>query len=340
MEENKLNEENIIKFSKSLNEPRWILNYRLKSFLEFKNKHHPKFGPDLKIDFNSYDYFINKEKNKCKLKKNVICCSINESFTKYPKLTRKYFNKLITGDTKYSSLNGACFNEGLFIYVPPHVKLKEPIVNILSDNVFERNLIIIDHDSEITYNDIKTEVSSINLGTTEIFVLENSVLNYNTSKDLNDEVYSLETKKIKISKNALLKQVNIIKGSKVSMEYPLVLLKGVNAKVDNTLISITKGDQIHDVGFKTYHLTPETISSNKSYLIASGNSESNYRGSLKMTKRKCDANVEIISEIKKDAKSDIVSKNEVDDLINLNYTASKNKSKIDITTLLGIYDII
>ena len=52
-----LNEHIVELISKKKNEPEWMLEYRLKSYRQFKNMKLQEWGPDLShIDFDDYTY--------------------------------------------------------------------------------------------------------------------------------------------------------------------------------------------------------------------------------------------------------------------------------------------
>ena len=53
----KLNKEFIEKVSKSKGEPKWMLEFRLKSFEKFLELDNPSFGPKLDIDFDKINYY-------------------------------------------------------------------------------------------------------------------------------------------------------------------------------------------------------------------------------------------------------------------------------------------
>ena len=55
----KLDEQFITELSKKKQEPKWMLDFRLKSFKEFLKQDNPSFGPDLKIDFDKILYYKN-----------------------------------------------------------------------------------------------------------------------------------------------------------------------------------------------------------------------------------------------------------------------------------------
>ena len=53
----KLDKKKIIEISTMKKEPKWMLDFRLKSFEKFKALSNPTFGPELKIDFDSINYY-------------------------------------------------------------------------------------------------------------------------------------------------------------------------------------------------------------------------------------------------------------------------------------------
>ena len=57
----KLTKEDIKKISSIKQEPTWMLEYRLKSYEAFKNSPNPNFGPKIDIDYNSINYYKQRE---------------------------------------------------------------------------------------------------------------------------------------------------------------------------------------------------------------------------------------------------------------------------------------
>jgi len=53
----KLTEKFIIDLSKSKKEPKWMLDFRLKSFAKFMELDNPDFGPEIKLDFETINYY-------------------------------------------------------------------------------------------------------------------------------------------------------------------------------------------------------------------------------------------------------------------------------------------
>ena len=58
----------------------------------------------------------------------VLFCDMDTAVREYPELVRKYFGKIIPpNDNKFAALNSAVWSGGSFIYVPPGVKVDQPL---------------------------------------------------------------------------------------------------------------------------------------------------------------------------------------------------------------------
>lgn len=89
----KLDKKKIREISKIKNEPKWMLEFRLKSFEKFKELSNPTFGPELKIDFDSINYY-KKESDKISNDWNDVREDIKDTFEKIglPEAEKKYLS--------------------------------------------------------------------------------------------------------------------------------------------------------------------------------------------------------------------------------------------------------
>ena len=75
----KLSKEFIIKLSKEKNEPKWMLDIRLKAYDEFLQLDNPKFGPIIDLDFDDIIYY-KKVNEKMENNWNKVNCKIKNTF--------------------------------------------------------------------------------------------------------------------------------------------------------------------------------------------------------------------------------------------------------------------
>ena len=224
--------------------------------------------------------------------KDIIFCSTDEALRKYPNLFKKYFNTLVKYDeNKYTALNGAVWSGGSFIYIPPNTKLDRPLqsyfrIDTESLGQFERTIIIVDDNSELSYIEGCTaksySKSSLHAGVVEIFVGKNAKCRYSTIQNWSTDVYNLVTKRAIVDESGLMEWVDGNIGSKVTMKYPSVILKGDYSCGNCISIAYAREGQVLDAGAKMIHLGAHTKSNIVNKSIASFGGVSNYRGTTRI----------------------------------------------------------
>ncbi|MFD2637780.1 Fe-S cluster assembly protein SufB [Piscibacillus salipiscarius] len=203
-------------------------------------------------------------------------------------LFKEYFGKLIpASDNKFSALNTAVWSGGSFIYVPKNTKVETPLqayFRINSENMgqFERTLIIVDEGSSVHYVEGCTapvySTNSLHSAVVEIFVKKDAYCRYTTIQNWANNVYNLVTKRASADANATMEWVDGNLGSKLTMKYPAVLLKGEGARGMTLSIALAGKGQHQDAGAKMHHLAPNTSSTIVSKSISKQGGKVTYRG--------------------------------------------------------------
>lgn len=135
MKKTNLTTETIKEISKIKKEPKWMLDFRLKSLEKFLELNNPDFGPELKIDFSDINYYKRID-NK-----------VHDNWQDVPNEARNTFNEIGLPDAekKYLAGIGAQF-ESEVIY---HNMLKELV---------DKNVVFCDTDTALKkYPDIFKE---------------------------------------------------------------------------------------------------------------------------------------------------------------------------------------
>ncbi len=231
--------------------------------------------------------------------KGIIFLSTDDALKKYPDLFFKYFNNLVKYDeNKFTALNGALWSGGSFIYVPPKTKLDRPLqsyfrIDSMALGQFERTIIIVDDESELSYIEgctaMSYSVNSLHAGVVEIYVGKNAKVRYSTIQNWSKDVYNLVTKRAVVEEGGLMEWVDGNVGSGVTMKYPSCILKGDNSRGNSISIAYAKEGQILDAGAKMIHLGKNTKSKIVSKSIAAEGGIANYRGEVKITKGATDS---------------------------------------------------
>jgi len=228
-------------------------------------------------------------------KLGVIFVGPHEGLHEHPEIFKKFFGKVIPiGDNKFSALNSACFSGGSFIYVPKGVKVAQPLqayfrINAENFGQFERTLIIADEGSEVTYMEgctaPKFETATLHSAVVELVALKGAKIQYITVQNWSNNVFNLVTKRGMAEEDAEIRWIDCNIGSRLTMKYPGVVLKGERARGEVISIALANDGQHQDTGAKMIHAASNTTSNVISKSISIGEGRSTYRGQVSIPKR-------------------------------------------------------
>lgn len=251
-----------------------------------------KFLAGVEAQFDSEAVYSNIK--KAVGDQGVIFVGSTEGLREHPEIFRKWFGKVIpTGDNKFSALNSAVFSGGSFIYVPPGVKVKHPLqayfrINAANFGQFERTLIIADEGSEVMYMEgctaPKFETATLHSAVVELVAMKGAKIQYVTVQNWSANVFNLVTKRGIAHEEAEIKWIDCNIGSRLTMKYPGVVLKGRKARGEVISIALSGNGQHQDTGAKMIHAADETTSNIISKSISIGKGRSTYRGLVHMPK--------------------------------------------------------
>ena len=254
-------------------------------------------------------------------------------------LFKEYFGKVIPySDNKFAALNSAVWSGGSFIYVPKGVQTSTPLqayFRINSENMgqFERTLIIVDEGASVHYVEGCTApvftTNSLHSAVVEIIVKKDAYCRYTTIQNWANNVYNLVTKRAVVDANGTMEWIDGNIGSKLTMKYPAILLKGEGARGNTLSIAIAGKGQLQHAGAKMHHLAPNTSSTIVSKSISKQGGKVSYLGLVHFG-RKADgarANIECDTLIMdNESFSDTIPYNEIlNDNISLEHEAKVSK---------------
>jgi Fe-S cluster assembly protein SufB len=224
----------------------------------------------------------------------VIFLNSGEALQKHPEIFRKWFGKVIpTGDNKFSALNSAVFSGGSFIYIPPGVKVKHPLqayfrINSEQFGQFERTLIIADEGAEVMYMEgctaPKFETATLHSAVVELVAMKGAKIQYVTVQNWSSNVFNLVTKRGIAHEDAEVRWIDCNIGSRLTMKYPGVVMKGRRARGEVISIALANTGQHQDTGAKMIHAADETTSNVISKSISIGKGRATYRGLVHIPK--------------------------------------------------------
>ncbi len=227
-------------------------------------------------------------------KLGVLFMDMDSGLREHPEVVRKYFGTVIpTRDNKFSALNTAAWSGGSFIYVPKGVKVDVPLqayfrINAENMGQFERTLIIADEGSSVHYIEGCTAPTyssdSLHSAVVELIAMKGARIRYTTIQNWSTNVFNLVTKRAHAHEDAVVEWVDGNLGSKLTMKYPAIVLKGERAHGEVLSIAFAGHGQHQDAGAKMIHAAPNTTSRIVSKSISKDDGRSSYRGLVKIAK--------------------------------------------------------
>ncbi len=229
----------------------------------------------------------------------VIFCPISEAVHRCPELVQKYLGSVVPQkDNYYAALNSAVFSDGSFVYIPKGVRCPMELstyfrINEMNTGQFERTLIIADEGSHVSYLEGCTapmrDENQLHAAVVELIALDDAQIKYSTVQNWypgdaegKGGIYNFVTKRGICHTNAKISWTQVETGSAVTWKYPSCILKGDNSVGEFYSVALTNNYQQADTGTKMIHLGKNTSSTIIAKGISAGNSNSAYRGLVRI----------------------------------------------------------
>ncbi len=225
-------------------------------------------------------------------KLGVVFMGTDQALHEYPEIFRKHFGTVIPPeDNKFAALNSAVWSGGSFVYVPKGVEVPLPLqayfrINGENTGQFERTLIVVDEGAKVHYIEGCTApiyaTDSLHAAVVEVIALPGSKVRYTTIQNWSNDVYNLVTKRAHAHENSTVEWIDANTGSKLTMKYPAIYLRGEGATADIISVAVAGKDQHQDTGAKAVHLASNTRSRIVSKSVSKDGGRATYRGQLKV----------------------------------------------------------
>jgi Fe-S cluster assembly protein SufB len=222
----------------------------------------------------------------------VVFMGTDQALVEYPEIFKQYFGTVVPPeDNKFAALNSAVWSGGSFVYVPKGVEVPLPLqayfrINGENTGQFERTLIVVDEGAKVHYIEGCTApiyaTDSLHAAVVEVIALKGSKVRYTTIQNWSNDVYNLVTKRAHAHENATVEWIDANTGSRLTMKYPSIYLRGRGATADIISVAVAGAGQHQDTGAKAVHLAPDTKSRIVSKSVSKDGGRATYRGQLKV----------------------------------------------------------
>jgi Fe-S cluster assembly protein SufB len=222
----------------------------------------------------------------------VVFMGTDQGLKEYPEIFRKYFGTVVPPeDNKFAALNSAVWSGGSFVYVPKGVEVPLPLqayfrINGENTGQFERTLIVVDEGAKVHYIEGCTApiyaTDSLHAAVVEVIALPGSKVRYTTIQNWSNDVYNLVTKRAHAHENSRVEWIDANTGSRLTMKYPSIYLRGENSSADIISVAVGGKGQHQDTGAKAIHLAPNTRSRIVSKSVSKDGGRTTYRGQIRV----------------------------------------------------------
>jgi Fe-S cluster assembly protein SufB len=229
----------------------------------------------------------------------VIFCSISEAIKTYPELVKKYLGTVVPQkDNYFAALNSAVFSDGSFVLIPKGVRCPMELstyfrINEENTGQFERTLIIAEEGSHVSYLEgctaPKRDDNQLHAAVVELVACDRAEIKYSTVQNWypgdaegKGGIYNFVTKRGVCHESAKISWTQVETGSAVTWKYPSCVLRGDNSVGEFYSVALTNNFQQADTGTKMIHMGKNTRSTIIAKGISAGQSDSSYRGLVRM----------------------------------------------------------
>ena len=229
----------------------------------------------------------------------LIVSSINDALKNNNELVEKIIKSANSKEDKYTALNNAAFNSGLFVFIPKNLIVKEPIhlLSCLSDDgisTISRNLIIAEDNTKAT---IVQELYSPKINTQQAYlellntsVGANSNLDITTLQMMEQNSVNFSTRRTDLSQDAKINWYLGLFGAMLSRYRIDYHLNGTGASVNDSEVIFGNNDQSFDLNTIVNHNKESTEGKVVEKSILKDISKSLFKGMIRINENAAHSN--------------------------------------------------
>ena len=250
--------------------------------------------------------------------KGLVISSISDAIQNNSELVKKALDASSSKDDKFTALNNAAFNSGVFIHIPRNLVLDKPIhfLTCLSEDghsVISRNIIFADESSKATivqelYSP-KTEVQQAYLELLSTNLASNSQLDITTLQMMDQHSVNFSTRRTDLAQDSKVNWYSGLFGSMLSRYKIDYFLNGSGASSNDSEVIFGNDEQSFDIQTNVNHESPSTEGRVVEKSILRNKSKSLFKGMIRIKENASKSNSFLSGRsilLDKDAKSDAI----------------------------------
>lgn len=250
--------------------------------------------------------------------KGLIISSISDAIKNNFELVKKSLEASNSKDDKFTALNNAAFNSGVFIHIPRNLIVDKPIHLLLclsedGHSTISRNIVFADESSKAT---IVQELYSPKIETQQAYLeLMNTTLAANAQLDIttlqmmDQHAVTFSTRRTDLAQDAKVNWYSGLFGSMLSRYKIEYFLNGTGASSNDSEVIFGNNEQSFDIQTNVNHESPSTEGRVVEKSILRNKSKSLFKGMIRIKENAVKSNSFLSGRsilLDKDAKSDAI----------------------------------
>lgn len=225
------------------------------------------------------------------LPEKVILLPSSEAIKSYGAfLDRRRGEQIILEKNPFVLVNHSLYSEGLFLYVPPKVKIENPIhILFITTNdacpilMHPKVEIFVGRDAETHLISSHFSLNENSFWTNQVFDVtldEGSIFSHFEYLDLPSFAYAFQTTRASLKRDSRYKSFSFSSGSEISRQDTRITLKGENSEADIKGISLLDTKRQSHIYALVEHAAPHTRSNQHFKHILKDQARSSFEGKI------------------------------------------------------------
>ena len=250
--------------------------------------------------------------------KGLVVTSIYDAIKTDGDAVKKILESSNSNEDKYTALNNAAFNSGVFIKIPRNMILEKPIHIVSSvspdgTSAISKNIIIAEESSKASIvQELYAPKSSKQQAYLELMTItahQNSHLHLTSFQAMDQSAVSFSTRNCTLSQDAKVNSYLGLFGSMLSRYRTNYYLDGIGASVQDAEVVFGNNDQSFDLSANLIHQKPSTEGQVVQRSVLKNKSKSLFKGMIKILETATQSKSFLSGRsilLDKDAKSDAI----------------------------------
>jgi Fe-S cluster assembly protein SufD len=230
--------------------------------------------------------FIDGFFQKTTLPSPLICLSLNEAMHTYGIFLQNRWNRSLKEEIDpLAALNGAFQGEGAFLYVPPNVHVKDPIIlrHLLSSSKTSspRLHIYLNKGSKLTLlQTTESQENAFGNALIDVVLDTGASLNFQETQNFENSTHYFQTFRASLKRDSKLETLSFSRGGKIARSSMKVQLLEENSEVELKGLSHLNGSLQNHTHITVEHVAPHCRSRQHFKTILEERSKASFEGKI------------------------------------------------------------